>query len=77
MKSGPRRYVRISSTARRRISGVRSFASASDTPCPANGGGFVGNGWVGYGTSPGTSVSVSTGRSSIGQTGSPVTRSNT
>ena len=77
MNNGPSRNCCISSTASAWISGVRSFASSSDTPCPLNGGGFVGNGCVGYNTSPGTSVVVSTGRSSIGHTGSPVTRSNT
>ena len=46
-------------------------------PWYSKGGGFVGNGWVGDRTSPSRSVSVSTGRSSMGQTGSPVTRSKT
>src|SRR6185503_21273502 len=40
----------------------------------ANGGGAVGNGCVGHTCSPGTSVLVGTGRSSIGQIGSPVKR---
>jgi hypothetical protein len=40
-------------------------------------GGRAGNGCVGYGFSPGTLLSVGTGRSSIGRTGLPVTRSNT
>jgi hypothetical protein len=39
-----------------------------------NGSGQVGNGWVGEACSPGTSE-AGTGRSSIGQTGSPVRRS--
>ena len=47
------------------------------TPWYSNGGGFVGNGCVGDSASPSRSVSVSTGRSSMGQTGSPVTRSKT
>ena len=47
-----------------------------DTPCRSNGGGFVGCGCVGAVRSPGT-VDRGTGRSSIGQTGSPVTRSKT
>ncbi len=77
MYSGPSRNRRISAMASAWISGVRSFASASDTPWPLNGGGLVGNSCVGYGTSPGTSVAVSTARSSIGHTGLPVARSNT
>ena len=47
------------------------------TPWKSNGAGLVGKGCVGDGTSPGMLVSVGTGRSSIGQIGSPVTRSNT
>ena len=45
-------------------------------PASRNAGGFVGNGCVGEYHSPGTSP-FSTGRSSIGQIGSPVTRSKT
>ena len=77
VKSGPIRNRCISFTASAWISGVRSFASSSVTPCRAKAGGLVGNGCVGYSTSPGTSVAVSTARSSMGHTGSPVTRSNT
>ena len=44
--------------------------------CRANAGGFVGTGCVGQDCSPGTSL-LGTGRSSIGHSGSPVTRSNT
>ena len=77
MNSGPSRNCCISASASAWISGVRSFASSSDTPCLLKGGGLVGNGCVGYSTSPGTSVVVSTARSSMGHTGSPVTRSNT
>ena len=40
-------------------------------------GGFVGNGCVGQTCSPWTSVLVGTGRSSIGHTGLPLTRSKT
>ena len=44
----------------------------------ANGGGAVGNGCVGHTFSPAEPASVcGTGRSSIGQIGSPVTRLNT
>ena len=45
-------------------------------PCRSNGAGRVGKGCVGEVHSPGT-VDFGTGRSSIGQTGSPVTRSKT
>ena len=45
-------------------------------PCRSNAGGRVGNGCVGEYHSPGTSP-CGTGRSSIGQTGSPVARSKT
>ena len=56
---------------------MKSARSSIATPWLSNGAGRVGNGWVGQGTSPAMSVSVGTGRSSIGQTGSPVTRSKT
>ena len=46
-------------------------------PWYSNGAGRVGKGWAGQTASPGMSVSVGTGRSSMGQTGSPVTRSKT
>ena len=58
------------------ISGVKSARSSMVTPWYSNGAGRVGNGCVGQGASPSRSVAVSTGRSSIGQSGSPVTRSN-
>ena len=77
VKSGPIRYFFISAIASSLMAGVRSFASSRDTPCGVNAGGLVGNGCVGYGFSPGTFESVGTGRSSIGHTGTPVTRSNT
>src|SRR5690349_629775 len=57
------------------ISGVQSSTSASETPCRSNAAGLVGNGCVGEYHSPGT-LPFGTGRSSIGQTGSPVMRSN-
>ena len=57
-------------------SGVKSMRSFSVTPCLANGAGFEGKGWVAAVFSPGT-VDCGTGLSSIGQTGSPVIRSNT
>ena len=77
VNNGLRWYVRISSSASRWVSGVGSFASSSEIPWSAHGAGRVGNGRVGYGTSAGTSVSAATQCSSIGQAGSPVTRSKT
>src|SRR5262245_1690292 len=52
------------------------FTSSTVNVCLANGAGFVGNGCVGQDCSPGT-VLCGTGRSSIGQSGSTVTRLNT
>ena len=61
-----------------RSSGVRKngVMSADVISCLANGGTTVGNGCVGHASSPGKSLG-GTGRSSIGQSGSPVTRLNT
>jgi hypothetical protein len=73
---GPRRYFFISAWASALSSGVRSNASSSVTPCGENAGGLVGNGCVGHASSPGTSL-FGAGRSSMGHTGLPVTRSNT
>ncbi len=50
--------------------------SSSLKPCRSKGGGLVGKGWVGEVHSPGTSV-WGTGRSSMGQMGSPVSRLST
>jgi len=55
---------------------VKSIRSLSSTPLREYAGGLVGKGCVGDVFSPGTSV-CGTGRSSIGHTGCPVTRSNT
>jgi hypothetical protein len=63
-------------TACARSSGVKSIRSSIDVPFFAYAGGFVGIGCVGEYHSPGTSP-FSTGFSSNGQTGFPVTRSNT
>src|SRR5262245_22533543 len=52
---------------------MRSF---KDEPCRSYAGGLVGKGCVGFVFSPGT-VDCSTDRSTIGQIGVPVTRSNT
>ena len=49
------------------------FTSSTVKSIFANGGGAVGNGCVGHACSPGTSL-LGTGFSSIGQSGSPVTR---
>jgi hypothetical protein len=59
-------------------SGFRShgLTSSTENDCRPNGAGFVGKGCVGQDCSPGTSL-AGTGRSSIGQSGSPVTRLNT
>jgi hypothetical protein len=58
-----------------RISGVKSTRNSRVMSRYSNGGGFVGNGCVGDARSPGTSDG-GTGRSSIGQIGRPVARSN-
>ncbi len=63
-------------TASARSSGVKSIRSLTVAPCRSNAAGFDGIGCVGEVFSPGTSV-CSTGRSGIGQTGAPVTRSKT
>ena len=63
-------------TASARSSGVKSIRLSSVAPCRSNAGGLVGNGWVREVRSPGL-PDCGTGRSSIGQTGSPVARSNT
>src|SRR5215510_15237063 len=73
---GPMRYDFSCSSACCRSAGVKSISSDSVTACRAYAGGFVGNGCVGDVFSPGTSL-CGTGRSSIGHTGWPVTRSNT
>src|SRR5262249_6631105 len=56
-------------------SGVKSITSSSDTPNRSKRGGLVGNGCVDQAFSPGR-LDWGTGRSSIGQIGFPVTRSN-
>ena len=60
----------------RSSSGRNGLISFSVKDCRANGGGAVGNGCVGHACSPGMS-DFGTGRSSIGQIGSPVSRLNT
>ena len=68
-----RRSVHVARSSAERKYGVMSF---SVIVWRANGGSTVGNGCVGQACSPGTSL-FGTARSSIGNTGSPVTRSNT
>jgi ABC-type multidrug transport system fused ATPase/permease subunit len=60
------------SSAFARNSGVKSIKSSSLTPWRSKAGGLVGKGCVGEVYSPGT-VDCGAGRSSIGQTGWPVT----
>ena len=75
VKISPRMYGSTISTASARSSGVKSIRSSTVMPCRSNGSGFVGNGWVGEIYSPGV-FEPGTGCSTMGQTGSPVTRSN-
>ena len=63
------------SRASARSSGVKSTRVSTEMPCTSNGAGRVGNGWVGETHSPGVSE-PGAGRSTMGHTGSPVTRSN-
>src|SRR5437588_1603404 len=76
VNSGPMRYRLTSLIASARSSGVKSMRSSTETPWRSYAGGRDGNGCVGEYHSPGTSP-FGTGRSSIGQLGSPVVRSNT
>ena len=83
VKTGPVLYCETISSAAARSSGVKSMSSSSRTSsCRSSalplerGRCLVGNGCVGAYHSPDT-FPAGTGRSSIGQTGSPVTRSNT
>src|SRR6478736_7719043 len=70
---GPIAYFFDKATASARSSGVKSIRSSTDTPVRSYAGGLVGKGCVGEYHSPGTSP-FATGRSSIGQIGSPVSR---
>src|SRR5437660_5368327 len=73
---GPIRYPLIASSAICLSCGVQSMRSLSVNPCLSTAAGLVGNGWVGDVFSPGAS-DCGTGRSTIGHTGWPVTRSKT
>ena len=74
--NGPMRTSARRFNARSRSLGVKSIRSSSLTPCSSNGGGQVGNGCVGDACSPSKSL-FGTGRSSMGHSGVPVTRSKT
>src|SRR5438874_222545 len=76
VNTGPILYREASCTACARNSGVKSIRSSIDDPCRSYAGGLVGNGCVALVFSPGT-VDCSTGRSTIGQMGWPLTRLNT
>src|SRR5437763_3723971 len=76
VKTGPSLYRDASFAPSARSSGVKSISSSADTPLREYAGGLVGIGCVGAYHSPGTAP-FSTGRSSIGQTGWPLTRSKT
>ena len=76
VKRGPSWYSDAILRASAFSSAVKSRRSSVVTPCRSKGTGLVGNGCVGDVRSPGT-VDWGTGRSSIGHTGSPVTRSKT
>src|SRR2546425_1687697 len=76
VKSGPILYRETTFSASARSSGVKSMRSFTDEPWRSYAGGFVGNGCVAEYHSPGTSP-LGTARSSNGQIGLPVTRSNT
>src|SRR5579862_300199 len=76
VKIGPILYFETVFKASARRSVVKSIRSSIDgIPATPYGGGLVGNGCVGEYHSPGTSP-FGTGRSSIGQIGVPVARSN-
>ena len=74
-RSPPVRTARRSRRPRLAGSGLKSTRVSTEMPCTSNAAGFVGNGWVGEIHSPGVSE-PGTGRSTMGHTGSPVTRSN-
>src|SRR4051812_35698204 len=67
-------YERNRDKASARASGEISVTSASERDWRQNGGGLVGKGCVAAACSPGT-FEGGTGRSSIGKTGLPVSRS--
>src|ERR1700730_5354454 len=73
VNSGPILYFETSFSASACSSGVKLIRLSLEMPWLSNAGGLAGNGCVGEYHSPGTSP-FGTGRSSIGQMGSPVSR---
>src|SRR6266853_2444238 len=73
VNSGPIRYCETNLSASAWSSGVKLIKLSLEIPWLSNAGGLDGNGCVGEYHSPGTSP-CGTGRSSIGQMGSPVSR---
>src|ERR1700720_557598 len=73
VNSGPILYFETSFSASACSSGVKLIKLSLDTPWLSKAGGLVGNGCVGEYHSPGTSP-CGTGRSRIGQIGSPAPR---
>src|SRR5687768_5839779 len=70
VKIGPALKWLTIASASALISGVKSMITSRMSPWYSNAGGLVGKGWVAEARSPGTSDG-GTGRSSIGQIGSP------
>src|SRR5258708_37846426 len=73
VNNGPIRYFETNFSASAWSSGVKLIRLSLEIPWLSNAGGLVGNGCVGEYHSPGTSP-FATGRSSMGQMGSPVSR---
>src|SRR5579863_1209932 len=76
VKTGPSLYFETIVKAWSCMAAVKSINTSGVTPLRAYAGGAVGNGCVGEYHSPGT-VPFSTGRSSMGHTGLPVSRFST
>src|ERR1051326_3631966 len=76
VNTGPILYRDASFTASPRSGGVKSIKTSIDEPWRSYAAGLVGNGCVALVFAPGT-VDCSTGRSTIGQMGWPLTRLNT
>src|SRR5579872_151944 len=73
VNNGPIRYCDTNFSASAWSSGVKLIRLSLETPWLSNAGGLVGNGCFGAYHSPGTSP-CGTGRSSMGQMGSPFSR---
>src|SRR5262245_5957221 len=76
VNTGPILYRSTTCSASSRSAGVKLIKSSMEIPFREYAGGLLGNGCVGEYHSPGTSP-FSTGRSSMGHTGWPFTRSKT